>query len=181
MPFPPHTHTYTVDCEADYSTRRGRAERHLRARAVVVHDQAPPPQGARARAVPLRPVARDVEHAGRVAVAAADEAVHVPDAVGGAVGAARAHVAIAPSVYTLVAIHASSSTPHPNAHARATTTSWRRYFRDDGIARRVARPPRAARDDENDEEEDDDDDIAREVVGIDGIARVNMSVARALE
>ena len=94
--------------------------------------------------------------------------------------AARAHVAIAPSVYTLVAIHASSSTPHPNAHARATTTSWRRYFRDDGIARRVARPPRAARDDENDEEEEEED-IAREVVGIDAIARVNMSVARALE
>ena len=95
--------------------------------------------------------------------------------------AARAHVAIAPSVYTLVAIHARSSTPHPNAHARATTTPWRRYFRDDGIARRVARPPRAARDDENDEEEEEEDDIAREVVGIVGIARVNISVARALE
>ena len=93
--------------------------------------------------------------------------------------AARAHVAIAPSVYTLVAIHASSSTPHTNAHARATTTPWRRYFRDD-IARRVARPPRAARDDD-DEENDDDDDIAREVVVIDGIARVNIGVACALE
>ena len=64
--------------------------------------------------------------------------------------------------------------------ASSSTTSWRRYFRDDGIARRVARPPRAARDDENDEEEEEED-IAREVVGIDAIARVNMSVARALE
>ena len=93
--------------------------------------------------------------------------------------AARAHVAIAPSVYTLVAIHASSSTPHPNAHARATTTPSRRYFRDDGSARRVARPPRAARDDED--EYDDDDEIARGLVGTNGIARVNIGVACALE